>query len=53
MALDHLKGFIFILILLWIAWFLAGGPSKPDKDKPYIHPAQPIGTGDTYGPTKK
>ncbi len=52
MAIKELMGFILILILLWIIWFFTGGPSRSDKDKPYVNPAAPISTGDTYGPTR-
>lgn len=37
MAMEHLKGLIFILIILWLIWFFSGGPSKKEE-KPFINP---------------
>ncbi|MFA6324701.1 MAG: hypothetical protein WCX46_00515 [Candidatus Paceibacterota bacterium] len=50
MAWEHLKGIIVILIVLWLVWFFAGGPEKGQTDKPFIKPAAPLDTGETYGP---
>jgi len=52
MAVKHLLEFIGFLVVLWLIWFFTGGPARSDKDKPYINPAAPISTGDTYGPTR-
>jgi len=49
--MDDLKAVIFILILLWIIWFVAGGASQVGMEGPFIKPAAPIDTGQTYGPT--
>ena len=38
MALNHLKGFIFILIILWLIWFFTGGPSKSKDAEPFVEP---------------
>ena len=50
MAWDHLKGIIFILVILWFVWFFTGGQNKPGTDKPFIKPAAPVDTGEKYGP---
>jgi hypothetical protein len=42
MALDHLKGFILILIVLWVIWFFTGGPSKSKDEKPFVEPISDI-----------
>lgn len=36
--------FIGIGILMWIAWFITGGPSRYEHNKPYVE--RPIGPGD-------
>jgi len=39
MAAEHLKGFIAILVVLWLVWFFLGGPSKnKNNEKPFINP---------------
>ncbi|MEI8269836.1 MAG: hypothetical protein WCG45_00545 [bacterium] len=38
MAGEHLKGFIAILVVLWLVWFFLGGPSKSKDEKPFINP---------------
>ena len=50
MAVKHLMELIFVLIILWIVWFFAGGPQRAGNDKPFIKPAAPIDTGEKYGP---
>jgi hypothetical protein len=50
MAWDHLKGLIFILIILWVVWFFTGGAGSKDTDKPFLKPLSPVGTGEKYGP---
>jgi len=51
MAWNHLRGLIFILILLWFVWFFTGGPNKYEsKAGPFIKPPAPINTGEIYGP---
>ena len=49
-AVNELKGFILILIVLWLVWFFTGGPQRAGNDKPFIKPAAPIDTGEVYGP---
>ncbi len=53
MAWNHLKWIIFILIVLWFVWFFTGGPERYEKNKPFIEPADPISTGEVYGPGEK
>ena len=50
MAFQHLKGLILILIILWFVWFFFGGPQRDTKNDPFIKPAAPIDSGQTYGP---
>lgn len=41
-AWKEFRIFIGIAILLWIAWFVTGGPSRYDETKPYVErPAEP------------
>jgi hypothetical protein len=42
MALNHLKGFILILIILWLVWFFTGGPSKDNGETPFVEPISDI-----------
>lgn len=49
MALNHLKGLLFLIAILWFVWYLAIGPSAKDTDKPFIKPPAPIDTGEKYG----
>ena len=46
-AMNDLKLFILIIIVLWIVWYLIG---HAGGSKPFIKPAAPLDTGETYGP---
>jgi len=46
-ATKELKGFILILVLLWIIWFFTGGPARSKQEKPFVQPPPPINTGNT------
>lgn len=50
-ALKDLKWLIFILVILWLLWFFTGGPERNTGDKPFIKPANPLDSGETYGPS--
>ena len=45
-------GFIFFLILLFIAWIISGGPQRAlqtgSANNKFIDSAAPLGTGQTY-----
>ncbi len=52
---DHHKvfgGFIFFMILLFIAWIMSGGPQRAletgSANNKFIDQAAPLGTGQTY-----
>ena len=48
-AIKELKWLILIMVILWIVWFLTGGPKRiEDLKGPFIKPAKPIDTGETY-----
>lgn len=47
---SEFRIFIGIVILLWIAWFITGGPERYDKSKPYIEPPKGPGTVTPTGP---
>ena len=52
-GMDPLKEiglFILLFIAMFIVWFFTGGPVRTDINKPFIKPASPIDTGETYGP---
>jgi len=40
---SEFRVFIGIIILLWIAWFITGGPERYDESKPYVQ--EPNGPG--------
>jgi hypothetical protein len=46
-ALKELKWFLFVLLVLWVIWFLTGGPAR-FENKPFLKPAKPIDTGQPY-----
>ena len=48
--IKHLKWFLLLILGLWLAWFLSGGPEKAQNEKPFIKPLAPLDTGETYGP---
>src|SRR3989344_8220826 len=50
--MDLLKFVIFALALLWVLWFVAGGPWSPRVKDPFLKPPPPIGTGETYTVSK-
>jgi hypothetical protein len=39
MAMEHLKGFILILVVLWLVWFFFGGASKKNEEGIFVEPA--------------
>ncbi len=47
--MDLLKWIIFILVVLWIVWFLTGGPQSGRISQPFLSPPAPIGSGELYG----
>lgn len=48
-AVKDLKWFVFIVIVLWVLWYITGGPSHFESvNKPFIKPAAPIDTGEVY-----
>ncbi len=49
--LGDLKWVLFILVILWFVWFFTGGPQRYESKKGiYIKPADPVDTGEVYGP---
>lgn len=44
-----LKWIIFILVILWIVWFLTGGPKSGFVSQPFLRPPAPLDTGELYG----
>ena len=39
---SEFRIFIGIAIVLWIAWFLTGGPARYDQTKPFLEmPSEP------------
>jgi len=52
--MNDLKWAGIILVVLWMAWFVTGGPTKfEDNSKPFLNPPFPLGTGGMYGPDYK
>lgn len=52
-ALKDLKWLIGIMVIIWFVWFFTGGPQRFERNsKPFLRPAAPIDTGETYGPEK-
>ncbi len=50
--MDDLKWFLGIMAVLFIAWFVSGGPDRVSSHKgPLIKPPEPVSTGEIYGPT--
>jgi hypothetical protein len=50
-AIKELKWLIIILVLLWVVWFMTGGPQRIESMKGFfIKPPSPIDTGQVYGP---
>ncbi len=49
--MDLLKFTLFVLVLLWIGWFLVGGPERGKTGLPFLSPPAPLGTGEIYGPS--
>jgi len=45
---SDLLFFLFILLVLGIAWLVAGGPSRLSSGDPFLSPPPPLGTGETY-----
>ena len=50
----ELKGLLLILLLIFIAWFFSGAKERAKNvNKPFLHPASPVDSGEEYGVTKK
>ncbi|QQR76894.1 hypothetical protein IPJ63_01360 [Candidatus Nomurabacteria bacterium] len=51
-GMKELKWFGSLLAVLFLAWFISGGPERYDleNDKPFIKPPSPLNTGEIYGP---
>lgn len=43
-AVKELKGFIAILVILWLIWFFTDGPKKSKDEKPFVEPISDIQT---------
>jgi len=48
--MDLLKWVLGILALLWLAWVITGGPASERKERPFLRPPIPLGSGEIYGP---
>lgn len=48
-AVKEFKWFVVIVIFLGIIWISSGGLKSATKNNPFIKPAQPLSTGETYG----
>ncbi len=49
--MSELKGFLLILLAIWVIWFMLGGAQHDSaKAGPFIEPAAPIDNGQIYGP---
>jgi hypothetical protein len=46
--MSELKWFLVFFLVLYIVWLLAGGPSAPDKNNPFLHQPAPIENGSSY-----
>ena len=49
-VLKELKWLLIILVVMWVIWFLTGGATKFESQKPFIKPAAPLDSGEVYGP---
>jgi len=47
--MDLLRWIIFVLVILWVVWFLTGGPNSGKTGAPFLRPPAPLGTGEIYG----
>lgn len=45
---KEFRWFLGIIIILWMAWFLTGGASRYEADKPYVQ--KPEKPGDAIVP---
>lgn len=53
-AIKELKWFLGALAIVWMIWFLTGGPARYEsehQDKPFLKAPIPLDTGEVYGPT--
>jgi hypothetical protein len=50
---NDMMWFLGIVLIVWVIWFVTGGPGRYDKTKPFLKPPSPIDTGETYGPVKQ
>jgi hypothetical protein len=39
------------IIVLWVVWYIIGGPEHANKDKPFMDAPSPVGSGEVYGPS--
>lgn len=50
-ARDTLKMIMFILLVVFIAWFFMGGKDRAENvNEPFLNPAAPIDSGEEFGP---
>ena len=47
--MGELKWFLIAGIILYALWYLTGGPTAMDRDKPFLHQPAPIENGKPYG----
>ncbi len=49
-AVQDLMFLLAAIIIGFVIWFYTGGPAR-FNNKPFIKPAEPIDSGETYGPS--
>ncbi len=49
--MDIVKFTIFLVVILWIGWFLIGGPQNQRTGLPFLKPPSPLDSGEIYGPS--
>lgn len=47
--MDLLKWVLFVLAILWVVWFLTGGPGSDRTKHPFLRAPAPLDTGELYG----
>ncbi len=47
-GLGDLKWFILVLFLLFLAWYVTGGPERFRERTPFMKPLPPLGNGEKY-----
>ncbi len=48
--MDLLRFTLLVLALMWLGWFLMGGPESGRVRNAFLKPPAPLNTGETYGP---